>query len=177
MPLQSGCCLSSFPKSNHNLTNQSNDGKDVVYHSFPTSNHNFRCFLLLILFVVYHSFPTSNHNVRSSQHTQRLGCISFFSYIKPQPKRNEANCLNVVYHSFPTSSHNCWGCAFACRFVVYHSFPTSIHNPYLILGKFRLLYIILFLHQATTLICRQQPPASCISFFSYIKPQLLFYQP
>ena len=38
----------------------------------------------------------------------------------------------------------------------------------------RLLYIVLFLHQTTTRLISKRISACCISYYSYIKPQLLF---
>ena len=58
--------------------------------------------------------------------------------------------------------------------VVYLLIPTSNHNTHLILIHLMLLYIFWFLHQTTTCGVRDQNYFSCISFDSYIKPQLLF---
>ena len=78
-------------------------------------------------------------------------CISFDSYIKPQlmPK-------NGFYQG-----------------VVYLLIPTSNHNTHLILIHLMLLYIFWFLHQTTTLSCWVPLLCCCISFDSYIKPQLV----
>ena len=56
------------------------------------------------------------------------GCLSLFSYIKPQLTRISKNSIGVVYLSFPTSNHNfAFVSCFWCK-VVYLSFPTSNHN-------------------------------------------------
>ena len=80
--------------------------------------------------VVYHPFPTSNHNPRSDFKER----------------------ASVVYHPFPTSNHNRHT---RCRWrhgVVYHPFPTSNHNAQSLVMRSIMLYIILFLHQTTTII-------------------------
>ena len=78
---------------------------DVVYLSFPTSNHNrayareaikmLYIFRFLHQTTTYHcpTFPTGR-------------CISFVSYIKPQPQGRLPDTDFVVYLSFPTSNHN-----------------------------------------------------------------------
>ena len=57
-----------------------------------------------------------------------FGCISYYSYIKPQLLICLGNFLRVVYRTIPTSNHN----------------PRSFDQ------KAVLLYIVLFLHQTTT---------------------------
>ena len=76
-------------------------------------------------------------------------CISFDSYIKPQPVRCSRSHADVVYLLIPTSNHN------------------SILSW---LTKTR-LYIFWFLHQTTTVSKWKQFVICCISFDSYIKPQ------
>ena len=78
------------------------------------------------------------------------GCISFVSYIKPQHIRTITCLSSVVYLSFPTSNHN--GLA-------NQGFPSR-------------LYIFRFLHQTTTHENHTLKNDGCISFVSYIKPQL-----
>ena len=78
-------------------------------------------------------------------------CISFDSYIKPQPN--------------PYKYHHKW--------VVYLLIPTSNHNQILTNIIISELYIFWFLHQTTTTCCVQACTCCCISFDSYIKPQLL----
>ena len=78
----------------------------VVYRTIPTSNHNYAALLALPYYVVYRTIPTSNHNpsIRTVAWKQLYivlflhqttthcalahsdaGCISYYSYIKPQP--------------------------------------------------------------------------------------------
>ena len=100
-------------------------------------------------------------------------CISFVSYIKPQLELMVMIHKHFVYLSFPTSNHNVLELPDSVSFVVYLSFPTSNHN---FLGSHvnvAPLYIFRFLHQTTTVRTVLQSPVSCISFVSYIKPQLV----
>ena len=76
-------------------------------------------------------------------------CISFVSYIKPQPSIMRLEMFSVVYLLFPTSNHNA-GIAMSAAIK---------------------LYIFCFLHQTTTDRPNQTNEQSCISFVSYIKPQ------
>ena len=80
-----------------------------------------------------------------------LSCISFDSYIKPQ---------------LPALPHQSWQ-------VVYLLIPTSNHNFNNVYTWISLLYIFWFLHQTTTLCGETLRTQCCISFDSYIKPQLL----
>ena len=79
----------------------------------------------------------------------RLGCIFFYSYIKPQ--RQDADILQLA--------------------VVYSSIPTSNHNVQAIAMSILQLYILLFLHQTTTSGDYRFLTFRCIFFYSYIKPQ------
>ena len=80
-------------------------------------------------------------------------CISYYSYIKPQPCWDLENNVAVVYRTIPTSNHNC-----------------RLSRPLCLL-----LYIVLFLHQTTTEHKDCCMKARCISYYSYIKPQLCWY--
>ena len=76
-------------------------------------------------------------------------CISFDSYIKPQPERNIIDVATVVYLLIPTSNHN--------------------SSQGMMMS--RALYIFWFLHQTTTSVAIPNCLSGCISFDSYIKPQ------
>ena len=143
----------------------------VVYHLVPTSNHNGNAKRNLKAQVVYHLVPTSNHN---SHH-------GLFDVSR------------VVYHLVPTSNHNYISSYISCLSVVYHLVPTSNHNREFDTSMYSELFIILFLHQTTTLnrfLCTNPllfiilflhqtttSPllligfCSCLSSCSYIKPQ------
>ena len=79
-----------------------------------------------------------------------LCCISFVSYIKPQPIDAYTQLKSVVYLLFPTSNHNLPVCVIS----------------------WLVLYIFCFLHQTTTKRVENKSICCCISFVSYIKPQL-----
>ena len=116
----------------------------------PTSNHNYDVYAmaneLLYIFWFLHQTTTISFDILSP-----AGCISFDSYIKPQLIILNLKVMSVVYLLIPTSNHNvycswlCW-----CR-----------------------LYIFWFLHQTTTCFGLDSYTCCCISFDSYIKPQLL----
>ena len=81
-------------------------------------------------------------------------CISSYSYIKPQHTPIAFGMQAVVYLLIPTSNRN-------CSFALYSS---------------KVLYIFLFLHQTATVVRYQPLSVSCISSYSYIKPQLSFLE-
>ena len=123
-----------------------------------------------------------------------LSCISFDSYIKPQPNTQRQYAVCVVYLLIPTSNHNLGYEVATQPSVVYLLIPTSNHNyansldvlfsvVYLLIPTSNhnflssvwlqpLLYIFWFLHQTTTPSTNKKASSCCISFDSYIKPQL-----
>ena len=101
----------------------------VVYHLVPTSNHNGQTSCDQVVEVVYHLVPTSNHNFRTDNP------LSYW----------------VVYHLVPTSNHNYRLLSTQLSQVVYHLVPTSNHNTPIPSESGMVLFIILFLHQTTTL--------------------------
>ena len=126
------------------------DLENVVYLLIPTSNHNgalswSRPHQLYIFWFLHQTTTTYDDD------NLPLCCISFDSYIKPQLKRLQYVCLDVVYLLIPTSNHNSVG----------------------IVNRRKLLYIFWFLHQTTTCCDIAKLYISCISFDSYIKPQLV----
>ena len=100
--------------------------------------------------VVYRTIPTSNHNL--SVHA------SVFAI--------------VVYRTIPTSNHNMRRYNKKDEKVVYRTIPTSNHNLQKQAKALNLLYIVLFLHQTTTGVAFEHSEECCISYYSYIKPQL-----
>ena len=163
-----------IPTSNHNVLLSYKVYTLVVYLLIPTSNHNVRYSDDKSELVVYLLIPTSNHNLFiDNEYTDELyifwflhqtttlfslgaplgGCISFDSYIKPQ--------LDIIHHRRIT--------------VVYLLIPTSNHNEVWRDVYLLKLYIFWFLHQTTTSSKRYTRDMSCISFDSYIKPQLILY--
>ena len=120
----------------------------VVYLLIPTSNHNININPIvsdkLYIFWFLHQTTTAEYQGVKSE-----SCISFDSYIKPQPAGHRMLPYLVVYLLIPTSNHN--------YSLSYKAFSA--------------LYIFWFLHQTTTLLKRHRNKMSCISFDSYIKPQ------
>ena len=121
-------------------------------------------------------------------------CISYYSYIKPQQCQYLCCGTCVVYRTIPTSNHNFQQSSEYYSLVVYRTIPTSNHNNFAAATTRQTLYIVLFLHQTTTTKPAVQAVAwlyivlflhqtttvasvllvciSCISYYSYIKPQL-----
>ena len=180
------------PTSNHNATLSFGGATIVVYHLVPTSNHNSivsplpttALFIILFLhqtttvglylsikswlFIILFLHQTTTIEARKQQILQlfiilflhqtttaalvttiRLCCLSSCSYIKPQLCGFSSHSLCVVYHLVPTSNHN---------------IPFDI----VLLRK---LFIILFLHQTTTVCSQMRFSTRCLSSCSYIKPQ------
>ena len=143
----------------------------VVYRSFPTSNHNLDNTYQFgeMLYIVRFLHQTTTR-WRAAWWGNR--CISFVSYIKPQHTRRMTDPLYVVYRSFPTSNHNREHVRSAAtrlyivRFL--HQTTTLLDGSQLSI----MLYIVRFLHQTTTATDNKSSYTGCISFVSYIKPQL-----
>ena len=121
----------------------------VVYLLTPTSNHNYfpgvKVSVLLYIFWLLHQTTT----VPIFRTTKRR-CISFDSYIKPQLNSETFRVNCVVYLLTPTSNHN-----------LGNAKEVGVE-----------LYIFWLLHQTTTLEVFCIEDGCCISFDSYIKPQL-----
>ena len=138
-----------IPTSNHNLSVHLSVLATVVYLLIPTSNHNkyYFCIVWYLLYIFWFLHQTTT-TIRNSLIS--CGCISFDSYIKPQPYLHKQAAFSVVYLLIPTSNHNIrWAISIAI-----------------------MLYIFWFLHQTTTVRSVNISWYSCISFDSYIKPQL-----
>ena len=120
-------CISYYsyikPQRRTNITRRNR----VVYRTIPTSNHNTKILTAISFCVVYRTIPTSNHNALLRKQilfllyivlflhqttTGKLhphppvGCISYYSYIKPQHKITLDKDIYVVYRTIPTSNHN-----------------------------------------------------------------------
>ena len=141
----------------------------------PTSNHNLVVRVLgsneLYIFWFLHQTTTVWLKLRSE-----VSCISFDSYIKPQPSLATSRYTLVVYLLIPTSNHNQTQKKTKRRFVVYLLIPTSNHNFEYIVHNNDKLYIFWFLHQTTTIISFILVLMCCISFDSYIKPQPITFK-
>ena len=100
-----------------------------------------------------------------------LSCISYYSYIKPQQDNiySIAGKSCISYYSYIKPQRNYESAR--VKSVVYRTIPTSNHNSNMLNFSSFLLYIVLFLHQTTTNFGILRINASCISYYSYIKPQ------
>ena len=129
----------------------------VVYLLTPTSNHNPLCRWSWTVRVVYLLTPTSNHNRFPGRWRKK----------------------RVVYLLTPTSNHNWVPDGLLPVPVVYLLTPTSNHNTEQSEAETELLYIFWLLHQTTTGGSPCRMARGCISFDSYIKPQLVtgWYHP
>ena len=143
----------------------------VVYLLIPTSNHNLACCCLfhVLLYIFWFLHQTTTCIILTLQIWR---CISFDSYIKPQLLLNLNFSLSVVYLLIPTSNHNVEDGLTRQEKVVYLLIPTSNHNRGCSYQEQDLLYIFWFLHQTTTKGLYLNSVICCISFDSYIKPQL-----
>ena len=140
-----------IPTSNHNDLRSVTKSLQVVYLLIPTSNHNFviLLFFFCVLYIFWFLHQTTTYKPNKKP---RKSCISFDSYIKPQLPLIFGTIHRVVYLLIPTSNHNR-----CCR---------SVNSD--------MLYIFWFLHQTTTCLWYSISSERCISFDSYIKPQLRF---
>ena len=99
--------------------------------------------------VVSYGVPTSNHNVEQLLAQKGQCCFLWCSYIKPQPASVAGFCSSVVSYGVPTSNHN----------------AKMITSPLF------LLFLMVFLHQTTTLGNQLCELRRCFLWCSYIKPQ------
>ena len=159
----------------------------------PTSNHNCLLNQYFWVLVVYLLIPTSNHNrqriknatkklyifwflhqttTNSKRYTRDMSCISFDSYIKPQPQclsiYRLLRCISFDSYIKPQRLERIRSripCCisfdsyikpqrlvvlFMSVTVVYLLIPTSNHNLYVPRYSHYMLYIFWFLHQTTT---------------------------
>ena len=168
----------------------------VVYLLIPTSNHNDEFLVERLPFVVYLLIPTSNHNDLSGWNAHErlyifwflhqtttvmviswglISCISFDSYIKPQLSLPMGRQVLVVYLLIPTSNHNGGSACLVNSELYIFWFLHQTTTFYLIIIMPDLLYIFWFLHQTTTILSDTFFNFCCISFDSYIKPQLFVH--
>ena len=155
----------------------------------PQRNRHIEKTFLLYIFWILHQTTTCPYNPTSGCRCisfesyikpqlsegfldSRKCCISFESYIKPQRERCPGTYRWVVYLLNPTSNHNSsHGWSMLTRLYIFwilHQTTTSSAPT----THRRQLYIFWILHQTTTLLELLLFPCCCISFESYIKPQL-----
>ena len=126
--------------------------------------------LLYICCISYYSYIKPQ--LRETNAANARCCISYYSYIKPQPVRARGKQPRVVYHTIPTSNHNkrMLGMKLLLLYIILFLHQTTTLTEFGLVGD--VLYIILFLHQTTTLLHFSIMLLRCISYYSYIKPQL-----
>ena len=116
-----------IPTSNHNRRQEKAVAARVVYLYIPTSNHNWvsgnSSWYSLYIFIFLHQTTTNAQSwivrlwlyifIFLHQTTTRcpliskpIGCISLYSYIKPQHPNESFKIGYVVYLYIPTSNHN-----------------------------------------------------------------------
>ena len=160
----------------------------IFLHQTATNVHRpvqlFRCISL-------YSYIKPQHNYLICNVSE--SCISLYSYIKPQPYVLFILASDAVYPYIPTSNRNLAEAIIPFLGAVYPYIPTSNRNRLLLLSQCLTLYILIFLHQTATgaslilsihglyiLIFLHQTATgsyprnnspSCISLYSYIKPQ------
>ena len=164
----------------------------AVYPYIPTSNRNESLNSLNLSLAVYPYIPTSNRNRIQRENSEiqlyiliflhqtaterefRIhdsGCISLYSYIKPQQRIQREFREFAVYPYIPTSNRNVpnvWD--FSDRlYILIFLHQTATLSPW---APFVLtLYILIFLHQTATWLLCCLLLICCISLYSYIKPQ------
>ena len=142
-------CISSYSYIKPQLFIVSSNKFWVVYLLIPTSNRNAGVYgtqiRTLYIFLFLHQTAT---RAWASLHWE--GCISSYSYIKPQPVAATVGIIAVVYLLIPTSNRNHPMDANKTRIVVYLLIPTSNRNIAARYPFISLLYIFLFLHQTAT---------------------------
>ena len=114
------------------------------------------------------------HQTTTQTSTYRFAksCISFDSYIKPQPRPRMWYKKHVVYLLIPTSNHNLSMVKLTNSLLYIFWFLHQTTTLTAVLSVISELYIFWFLHQTTTVTDLVRFPFRCISFDSYIKPQL-----
>ena len=160
-----------IPTSNRNYRENGWKHDTVVYPYIPTSNRNVEVDVSPSSAVVYPYIPTSNRNTRKAAKWPQWLYILIFLHQTATHFTVFYTISSVVYPYIPTSNRNgCPGGRFY-PWVVYPYIPTSNRNPFILRQFLFQLYILIFLHQTATAplsICRMY---SCISLYSYIKPQ------
>ena len=105
------------------------------------------------------------------------GCISLYSYIKPQPRTLERGGLPlyifIFLHQTTTKSFFSNKIQKLYIFIFLHQTTTPVEA----VSLDEQLYIFIFLHQTTTYHQSLNHNFCCISLYSYIKPQRVQHVP
>jgi len=124
---------------------------------------------MLVLYIFRFLHQTTTYR---PSYIAMTSCISFVSYIKPQLNIMKQINLFVVYLSFPTSNHNTPAQSNSVLMLYIFRFLHQTTTPTTSSPNVEWLYIFRFLHQTTTCLIQIDILCGCISFVSYIKPQL-----
>ena len=160
-----------IPTSNHNLSSCLTFRWELYIFWFlhQTTTCNIKCLFDQELYIFWFLHQTTTA-LLSRWVLPR--CISFDSYIKPQLVARRSLCVSCCI-SFDSYIKPQLADYLKVRVrVVYLLIPTSNHNLAFLLMMAITLYIFWFLHQTTTKLMHYEATISCISFDSYIKPQL-----
>ena len=169
------CCISLYSYIKPQLKKHVHHTHHVVYLYIPTSNHNRQTIahasLMLYIFIFLHQTTTAGLNTYLGD-----GCISLYSYIKPQLHYFTHHFFKVVYLYIPTSNHNVSLVNKFVFVVVYLYIPTSNHNIACPRTAYRGLYIFIFLHQTTTcFFCKRKKCKLYIFIFLHQTTTFLFH--
>ena len=117
----------------------------LFLHQTTTLSHLLRSWLMLYIVLFLHQTTTNRLICLFCR-----CCISYYSYIKPQPDHQTTSEGCVVYRTIPTSNHNssCLGNLRTRLYIVLflHQTTTLLSST----DSGSKLYIVLFLHQTTT---------------------------
>ena len=170
---QQGCIsYYSYIKPQHWKNQSFGSSGCISYYSYIKPQQILISKRITLSCISYYSYIKPQQEIETL--TDGTSCISYYSYIKPQPAIGAGAGLLVVYRTIPTSNHNVLLNWYTKHFVVYRTIPTSNHNVLLLVAGGVVLYIVLFLHQTTTACTASRKRRSCISYYSYIKPQQRF---
>ena len=121
----------------------------IILFLHQTTTHHRCCMTKTQLFIILFLHQTTT---LGGVFMTNKGCLSSCSYIKPQPPPKAIfpllSCLSSCSYIKPQR----WSSVNVSTLVVYHLVPTSNHNPSLVRSPSSLLFIILFLHQTTTVL-------------------------
>ena len=160
-----------IPTPNHNDVVDRGKWSLVVYLLIPTPNHN-HCDNIIILLLLYIFWFLHQTTTRWQLHLCCWCCISFDSYTKPQQLSSSLILYLVVYLLIPTPNHNCVPPIYKILLLYIFWFLHQTTTEPLTTLNVNVLYIFWFLHQTTTDRGMNRKGERCISFDSYIKPQL-----
>ena len=194
MPLLVQSCISFDSYIKPQLSESLEVFWGVVYLLIPTSNHNFNAkgkfSSALYIFWFLHQTTTVRififqfpplyifwflHQTTTVSLSEcfYLCCISFDSYIKPQLMTWTLSARQVVYLLIPTSNHNLMAVWISVCEVVYLLIPTSNHNPEgADVSVSQVVYLLIPTSNHNLDLRYRSYINCCISFDSYIKPQL-----